>query len=225
MVILHICCPDVNLVELWRPVYSMTPILNQYLSKPCLQTAVRYFVEGVRTPLSNKFEITFGTMCSGTDYVSEVLCCVRDAFHEKCGNTFRLALRHLFVVEINSDMQQWCKLQSAELGFHPKVYSDMNSLPLQDMQRCDVLFAGTSCKGLSSLNTNKRSLADVDPTNPLCSSGNTMRGYPCCIKGIHYVNIVNLNSLIYFSVGVMPNSLLYHPRSQRSAAIFVQASA
>ena len=183
IVILHIACPTENVAELWTPVETMTPILEKYSCKPGLGAVVQYFVEGVPKRVPINFKITFGTMCSGTDYISEVFHQVCHAFCQRLGNSCRLSLQHLFAVENNKDMQKWCKLQARELDFHPKIYQDMNRLPLQDMPGCDVLFAGTSCKGLSSLNTKQRSIADVDPTNTLCSSGNTMKGRCCCING------------------------------------------
>lgn len=147
--------------------------LKMYVNNPSLETAVQYYIDGV-VACKLSTHITFGTMCSGTDFISEVFSSVCHAFSKRFG--CKLSLQQLFAVERNRALQDWCAVQARELGFQPQMYDDMNSLPLQDMQRCDVLFAGTSCKGLSRLNNKPRSLADVDAEDPLCSSGNTMNG-------------------------------------------------
>ena len=109
------------------------------------------------------------------------LQCVCNEFRRHFGTDCNITLDHVFSVENNPTLQSWCKLQARELGFDPDMYSDMNHLPVGGMKFCDILIAGTSCKSLSTLNTQQRSLADVNPDDALCSSGNTMNGDLCQI--------------------------------------------
>lgn len=143
---------------------------------------VRYYVAGVAANVKSHMVISFGTMCSGTDYISEVFRSVSSAFNDRFGQNCKVSLNQLFAVESDPDMRLWCELQAKELGFKPKMYTDMNSLPLRDMPRCEVLLAGTSCQGLSSLNSNQKSLLDINPDDRRCSSGNTMDGHPFAFK-------------------------------------------
>lgn len=207
MVILRMLRTADNLLDLWKPSSGMTRILDKYYQQPCLETAVQYYVEGVVACVLSK-HITFGTMCSGTDFISEVFNCVCHAFTTRFGTDCKLSLQQLFAVEKNRDLQNWCALQARELGFQPKMYADMNSLPLQDMQRCDVLFAGTSCKSLSKLNSKRRSLADIDPSDPLCSSGNTMNGLLKYVELHHptFVVMENVSAILQRTTNSCSNS-------------------
>lgn len=187
VVILRLIYPAQPVDGLWHPPPSSVSMLRKYTVKPCLMEVVQYYVAGVAANVKRSMVISFGTMCSGTDYISEVFQCVSSAFNERFGQHCKLSLNQLFAVESDPDMRLWCELQAKELGFQPKMYKDMNSLPLHDMPRCEVLLAGTSCQGLSTLNSNQKSLLDINPDDRLCSSGNTMEGHPFASKDHQYV--------------------------------------
>ena len=176
LALLRIMLPTRDLAGLWGTSQELASALEQYCVRPCLQHAVRFYVKGILAKVSGTAVISVGTMCSGTDYVMEVFQCVCKEFRRSFGTDCNVTLDHVFSVESNPKLQAWCKTQANELGFDPKLYSDMNKLEVERMNFCDILIAGTSCKSLSSLNTKQRSLADVNPEDALCSSGNTMNG-------------------------------------------------
>jgi len=55
-------------------------------------------------------------------------------------------------------------------------YHDVMNLPVASMPQVGICIYGFSCKSLSSENMSRRTLADVDAGDRLCSSGNTLAG-------------------------------------------------
>lgn len=115
--------------------------------------------------------VTIGTLCSGTDGVTSVAQAVGEDLTQRA--LPRVSAVHKFRCEFDSRMRDFSARNAPACQ---ACHDDVMTLPLADMPAVDLLIFGSSCKGLSSVNNDRRTLADIDPTDRRCSSGNTMHG-------------------------------------------------
>jgi len=117
--------------------------------------------------------IRFGTLCSGTDFVAAALpevCRQLQALGSPAGPALRCV--HEFSAERDPRMRSFA---CENFGKPNLVCTDVTQLP-DSMPYVDILIFGSSCRGLSLMNSKRRCLAHADPANRLHSSGRTMAG-------------------------------------------------
>ena len=116
-------------------------------------------------------ELSFGSLCSGTDFIKHLLRAICDELQARCG--WSVALKQLYCCENNPDMQTWIRTDTLMNSNESLLLPDLFAIVPAALPAVDLLVAGFSCKSLSSANNSKRTLEDVDYNDHRCSSGNT----------------------------------------------------
>ena len=116
--------------------------------------------------------LSLGTLCSGGDFVVLVCRALADTLSILAG-------RHVLLVDsfaCEADPKVRAFRKRAVAGCLGPCWPDVHHLPLDSMVHCDLLVFGSSCKSLSLMNSNRRSLLDMDASDPAASSGSTLHG-------------------------------------------------
>ena len=114
-----------------------------------------------------EYEVTWGSICSGTDAVLFVLAAVAAAY-AKIGVTMRFV--HCFSCEASASVQKWIQgLHSLECGMSGCLFEDATCMGDRCAtckihgQKCrvpcvDLSISGTSCKDFSKANKNRKGM-------------------------------------------------------------------
>ena len=151
---------------------------------------VRLWPDFLRT-VRSAVTVKLGTLCSGADFIVLFAHRLVEEMNRQ-GNTAEVRLVNVFGCEKNSRVRRLREQVSVAMG---PCYPDVHTLPLDQMSAVDILVFGSSCKGLSAQNNNKRSLLQCNELDPLCSSGATMQS---CLKYVaaHMPKIVILENVV-----------------------------
>lgn len=129
-------------------------------------------LQALKQTKPSRRELSFGSLCSGTDFIKHLLRAICDELQARCG--WSVLLKQLYCCENNPDMQTWIRTDALNSNESlPQLHSDLFAIVPGALPAVDLLVAGFSCKSLSSANNSKRTLEQVDYKDHRCSSGNT----------------------------------------------------
>ena len=187
MRLFRILCPGVEWI-------NKAGIEQKHLPEFALQHIVQFYVKRARVSLvcsdtaasatsvasAACNTIRFGSLCSGTDFVAALMPCIVQAIRDlNRANSPEMHCKQEFSAEIDARMRDF-----SASNFAPalNVYTDVNKLP-RSIPEVHLLIFGSSCRGLSWMNTKRRCLGHQDANNPLHTSGATMAG---CLEYVRH---------------------------------------
>ena len=152
-------------------------------------------------------EITWGSICSGSEGVLPVLLAIEEAYSTR---KVQVQFKHIFSCEKSKEKQKWISRIFAEFSGHEaKDHDDCLFTSAEEMgnptAQCvvhekycpvpdvDLLVAGTSCKDLSRANPNQNMAAMKERLSP-GGSGDTFQGL------LQYLDKHNVEVMIFENV-------------------------
>ena len=168
-------------------------------------------------------EITWGSICSGSEGVLPVLRAIEQAYATR---KVQVQFKHIFSCEKSKEKQRWisqifaefsghddhddCLFTSAEEMGNPTAHCVVHDkyCPVPDVH---LLVVGTSCKDLSRANPNQNMAAVKESSSP-GGSGNTFQGL------LQYLDKHNVEVMIFENVDTLTSAPSLEPAAASGPA-------